>query len=315
MFQLEYQRFVRAGFGILPLIGTLAGVVAQADQAQYRVVVSERDSAGVPNSVRYRGEGLATQMFARIGAAVEWLGRHRDTHKHHRGTCNECWRRAQLRPTILIAMAVVGMSARAEQADQKVEQEVNVYLQNDASVPSPVLSQARALAAKMFADVGVRIDWRRGQQAESQLLEEGAITVHVTTSFDVRHGLRRGYAPEELKPNSGAFAFPNEGIHITVLYDRLAWSEKRPGFAHVLLAHVLVHEITHMLQGICRHSTAGIMKANWTLDDYYDMQAKTIPFASEDVELIHNGMNQRYARAEKTGASTLGRGELDLSGR
>jgi hypothetical protein len=211
-------------------------------------------------------------------------------------------------------MAVVGMSARAEQADQKVEQEVNVYLQNDASVPSPVLSQARALAAKMFADVGVRIDWRRGQQAESQLLEEGAITVHVTTSFDVRHGLRRGYAPEELKPNSGAFAFPNEGIHITVLYDRLAWSEKMPGFAHVLLAHVLVHEITHMLQGICRHSTAGIMKANWTLDDYYDMQAKTIPFASEDVELIQKGMNQRHARGGKT-TGTLAWGQPDLSGR
>jgi len=61
--------------------------------------------------------------------------------------------------------------------------------------------------------------------------------------------------PEELKPNSGAFAFPNEGIHITVLYDRLVWSEKMPGFAHVLLAHVLVHEITHLLEGICRHST------------------------------------------------------------
>jgi hypothetical protein len=150
----------------------------------------------------------------------------------------------------------------------------------------------------MFAGVGVRIDWRRGQQAESQLLEEGAIAVRVTTSFDVRHTLKQGYA-EELKPNSGAFAFPNEGIHITVLYDRLAWSEKMPGFAHVLLAHVLVHEITHMLQGICRHSTAGIMKANWTLDDYYDMQAKTIPFASEDVELIQKGMNQRHAGAGK----------------
>ena len=121
--------------------------------------------------------------------------------------------------------------------------------------------------------------------------------------------------PEELKPNSGAFAFPNEGIHITVLYDRLVWSEKMPGFAHVLLAHVLVHEITHLLEGTCRHSTAGIMKANWTLHDYYDMQAKTLPFASEDVGLIHNGMNHRYDRAGKTAGTALGRRQLDLSAR
>lgn len=212
-------------------------------------------------------------------------------------------------------MAVIGMSARAEQAGQKVEQKVTVYVENDAGVRAEVLSRGKALGARMFARVGVKIDWRWGEQAESQLLQERAIAVRVTNSFDVRHGLRRSYTPEELKPNSGAFAFPNEGIHIIVLYDRLAWSEERPGFAPVLLAHVLVHEITHMLQGICRHSTAGIMKANWTLHDYYDMQAKTLSFASEDVELIHNGLNQRHARAGKTAAPALGRRQLDLSPR
>jgi len=59
----------------------------------------------------------------------------------------------------------------------------------------------------------------------------------------------------------------------------------------------------------------GIMKANWTLHDYYDMQAKTLPFASEDVELIHNGMNHRYDRAGKTAGTALGRRQLDLSAR
>jgi hypothetical protein len=221
-----------------------------------------------------------------------------------------------MRPTILIAMAaVVGMSARAGQVDPKVAQKVTVYVENDAGVRAEVLSRGKALAARMFVRVGVQIDWRWGEQAGSQLLQEGAIAVRVTTNLELRHGRRQGYTPETFNPNSGAFALPNEGIHIVVLYDRLAWSEERPGFAPVLLAHVLVHEITHMLQGICRHSTAGIMKANWTLHDYYDMQAKTLPFASEDVELIHNGMNQRYDRAGKTVGTALGRRQLDLSAR
>jgi hypothetical protein len=55
------------------------------------------------------------------------------------------------------------------------------------------------------------------------------------------------------------------------------------------------------------------MKANWTLDDYYDMQARTLPFASEDVELIHNGMNQRHARAGKTAAPLAQRTVRDNS--
>ena len=39
------------------------------------------------------------------------------------------------------------------------------------------------------------------------------------------------------------------------------------------------------------------MKAYWTPGDYYDMQKKTLPFASEDVELIHLGQAQRQPRA------------------
>ena len=148
-----------------------------------------------------------------------------------------------------------------------------MYLVNDASVPSPVLSRARTLASEMFAGVGVRIQWRAGQRAESQLLQEEAIAVRLTLN-----------TPDEFKTSVGAYTTPGEGVHITVLYKHLAWSLAKPGLAPALLAHVLVHEITHVLERIARHSETGIMKANWTSDDYYDMQTKMLPFASEDVD-------------------------------
>lgn len=183
------------------------------------------------------------------------------------------------------------MSARAGQTElldeQKVEQKVIVYVENDASVTNPVLFRAKTLAAEMFAGVGVRIDWRAGQRAESQLSQEGAMAVRLART------------PKKFKLSGAAFAFPYGEAHITVLYDRLAWSEQSPGLAPALLAHVLVHEITHKLQGICRHSSTGIMKSNWTEDDYYDMRTKTLSFASEDVELIHLGLAQQHARAER----------------
>jgi hypothetical protein len=71
----------------------------------------------------------------------------------------------------LQSMAI--MSARAGQADRSIEQKVIVYLENDASVPNPVLFPAKTLAAEMFTCVGVQIDWRAGGREESQLLQEG----------------------------------------------------------------------------------------------------------------------------------------------
>jgi hypothetical protein len=49
---------------------------------------------------------------------------------------------------------------------------------------------------------------------------------------------------------------------------------------------VLVHEITHILQGVDRHSESGIMKAQWTIDDYRAMASKPLSFTPLDVKLI-----------------------------
>jgi hypothetical protein len=58
----------------------------------------------------------------------------------------------------------------------------------------------------------------------------------------------------------------------------------------MLLAHVMVHEIAHILQGVYRHSDNGVMKAVWTGQDYSQMRVGALPFAPEDVELIHLGL-------------------------
>jgi hypothetical protein len=132
--------------------------------------------------------------------------------------------------------------------------------------------------------VGVRLDWRAGQRADSQLLRGRAIAVRLVPD-----------TPDQFKASVGAFAVPTNGGHVTVLWAHMAWSLAKPGLAPALLAHVMVHEITHILQGIARHSADGIMKAYWTHSHYFDMQTKGLPFASEDVELIHRGLAQRYA--------------------
>jgi hypothetical protein len=62
-----------------------------------------------------------------------------------------------------------------------------------------------------------------------------------------------------------------------------------------LLAHVLVHEITHLLEGIDRHSESGVMKAHWSSDDTLEMAWKPLAFTEEDKYLIHRGLKLRAA--------------------
>src|SRR5712692_4303437 len=171
--------------------------------------------------------------------------------------------------TMVALAAVVGMSAQAKQAEESIGQRVDVYIYNDLG-PLRELPMAEGLAAEMFLRAGVQIRWHYGGQ-----LPAGAIAITLASQ-----------APASLTPGTMAFAFPYERVHITVFLDRVL---RKNGFVSpsVLLAHVLIHEITHILQGIDRHSDSGVMKACWTGQDYQAMAWKPLPFASEDVDLIH----------------------------
>jgi hypothetical protein len=178
--------------------------------------------------------------------------------------------------TVVAMAAVLGMSAQAKQAEKSTGQRVNVYVKND-SVSLRVLQIAEALAAQMFLSTGVRIGWHDGGQ-----LPAGAIAITLASR-----------APE-FTPGAMAFALPFERVHITVFLDRVQHANGSVP-PPVLLAHVLVHEITHILQGSDRHSHSGVMKERWTAQDYEAMARKPLPFAAEDLDLIHRGAAARAA--------------------
>jgi hypothetical protein len=175
----------------------------------------------------------------------------------------------RLRAVAAIAV-VIGTSA---QAAREPDQHVTVYLRDNPSVPDPVKSIAKVLASEMFAGIGVRIDWHSGQPSASS--PHGAIAIELVTE-----------TPGTFLPGAFAYALPYEGVHIQVFYDRI---KHKPAPAEVL-AHVMVHEITHILQGISRHSDSGVMKANWSGEDFQQMRYKPLSFTEEDVVLTHRGL-------------------------
>lgn len=182
--------------------------------------------------------------------------------------------------TILITAAMAmatGVNASAK-AKADSGRQVTVYYCVGMSVEPSVEGPARDVASKMFSNIGVHINWRSGCPTKP---EAGAVVVEFVTG-----------TPATFKPGALAYALPYEGVHIRILADRLApYSNPRS-----VLAHVMAHEITHILQGEARHSEEGVMKAKWTVADFQAMSAKPLSFTAEDVELINRGMNNREAQ-------------------
>ncbi len=140
--------------------------------------------------------------------------------------------------------------------------------------------RARSIVTQMFAGIGVVIDWRHANSCPA-----GALRIGYSTN-----------TAANLMPGALAYALPYEGTHIVVFYDRVQATVIDREESLVLLAHVMTHEITHILEGTARHSAEGVMKAHWTPADYSRMCRKPLPFASEDVALIHLGLERRAAR-------------------
>lgn len=180
-------------------------------------------------------------------------------------------------------IAVLGMIAALAAAAAPAEpafqgHEVSVCIESGSVYG---IQAAKALAAKMFAAIGVTIRWHRGlRDCPPQGL---AIRLSSRT-------------PEDLMPGATAYALPFEGVHIQVFYDRIVEGHPQT-LVQPLLAHVLVHEITHMLQGTSRHSASGVMKAHWDQRDFEWMAMQPLAFTREDVELIERGLLHRAAAA------------------
>jgi hypothetical protein len=180
-----------------------------------------------------------------------------------------------------VAMAILmGSCAFAKSDTVGQSEKVVVCLESGIQLEYKV-DKAEILASLMFRQAGVVIEWRASARA-CRAQGQRAIVVHLLEN-----------APPDTGLQALARAYPFEGVRFDVFLDRI--SGARPDPRSVLLAHVLVHEITHILQNAARHSETGVMKAHWGSDDYRQMYFKPLPFTAGDIELIHLGLAARAA--------------------
>lgn len=145
--------------------------------------------------------------------------------------------------------------------------------------------QALMIASQIFTWIGIRAEFSHARSCPAEAIR---IKFNVNT-------------PPDLHGGALAWAEPYEAVHIHVFYDRVRNSTE-PLYFSTILAYVLVHEITHILQGICRHSDSGIMKADWGTDDFFQMRHKALRFSEYDIDLIRIGLAARASRLAATSA-------------
>jgi hypothetical protein len=187
--------------------------------------------------------------------------------------------------TILLLFAT-GLLVKAEGCS------VDVYVGTGLAMSDTPLSDSKAQVTKMFWKIGIDLRIRIGEPAHVARDTCGA---PIVLQLEESTGYRGG-------PDALAYAMPYKdfGTCIHVFVDRVTARNRDPAFARVLLAHVMAHEIAHVLECSVRHSEDGVMKARWSRNDYQRMKWRPLSFAPEDVESLRRGVARRIRPNDET---------------
>jgi hypothetical protein len=186
---------------------------------------------------------------------------------------------------------VVGIALAAGMSAHAGECNLTVYVQTSLS-GSATLLRAEIQATAMFREIGVEVRfWNNTVRANSA---NNACGAPILMELD---------ATASTRVSSGALAYAmpyaKSGTCIHIFMDRVV-ERANPSFGTTLLAHVMAHEITHVLEQVDRHSADGVMRAHWGSRDRDLMKSHPLPFAAIDVELIHAGIANRTQQAVVT---------------
>ena len=172
------------------------------------------------------------------------------------------------------------------------EPTAEVFLPTLPGQINAALVRARGVVEKIYAEIGVRVIWR---SPSSQISGCFKTTLHQRIVVDLA-----ATAPEGVSNSALAYSKPyaTDGACVTLFMDRLqAEVRTNPLSGAFLIGHVLAHEMGHVLQGISRHSEAGVMKDRWSLRETFYMPTDSLHFSAHDAELILHSLTAGYKAA------------------
>jgi hypothetical protein len=195
---------------------------------------------------------------------------------------------------LLLLMSVMscGFSVSAQMSQGNSLVTVGVY--NDSDASDRALVEAEDICKRIFREAGVGVEW-------VNVRHSGKSTPAGTQAPDTTLTLRIVLRPLTLTDTTFGVAFLAEdgsGRYADVFYGPVRKLSGAGGVSQsTLLAHVMAHEIGHLLLGSNAHVHLGLMRAHWDSDDLRRAAMGGLLFTSEEAQrmrsrlLVEPGLN------------------------
>ena len=170
----------------------------------------------------------------------------------------------------LITAVMITVARVADAAEQGQLPAIRLQMDDGADVPVAILKKSQDEVARIFGAVGVGVEWT--ETAPS-------ITVRIVTSALAYAGRYSSVMGVALRRPSGATA----QIFLRQVQD---FARTYDGDVSILLAHVIAHEIGHLLLPRMPHSPTGLMKGDWDRTLVREAAAGSLTFTDAQIQRL-----------------------------
>ena len=198
---------------------------------------------------------------------------------------------------LMLAVACSRLYGTASVQDSEPTLKMKLYIYNYAHVPNSTLSRAQRELSEIFEAMLVRIDWVDSSTGPENPQTDSIYSLMIfilgpSGEASVRNNIALGFSAPNGVGSQGPAAY--------VIYPRIEnfvrthdSANQRSRRLGQVLAHVIAHEIGHVLLSTFSHSPAGIMRASWQMDEYNLLVTGQLRFTADQAELIRGELTRR----------------------
>jgi Zn-dependent protease with chaperone function len=186
----------------------------------------------------------------------------------------------------IILGLLTGMGQLSAQIPQD-QADIFVQVYNMAQIGEATLVAALRQAGWIFSRTGIHVNWM--ECPLSNVASQNRGMCDGPAPMMLLRILPR--APDAFSGEAMGFGLPvpEGGIHAAVFYSRVArLSTSATAPVEQVLAHVIAHEIGHLLLGSNRHSIKGIMRGRWEYSDIRLAIARSLFFTPEEASCMRD---------------------------
>ena len=177
---------------------------------------------------------------------------------------------------------------------------LTAYVYDYSHTQPDLLERSEKVAAKVFGEAGVAVEWRNCALAEDCKGILQPLDVVLCLESESRRGLPNGALGQSLLPGDENYAAYSR-VFVGPVMRRAQAANMTPEY---LLAYTISHEIAHLLIG-GTHTPYGLMRQRWSADEESRMRVGSLRFDRSEASVMRSRMSERVATAK--GATSVAR--------